>query len=158
MSSNEDFCADLLQVREVTATEVLSLLERTWSASDWRIVVVGLVDRPMTTEEREEVLRLQGQGMGVREIARKFGRAPSTISRTLRAAREPAPKTNGKARQTAGRRFRNQAVSRAELRALQRAVAELERRITRMAAALVSVAHRSAAKPTRSRAGRSAVK
>jgi transposase-like protein len=40
--------------------------------------------RPMSQDERSEVFRLQQQGMGVREIARKFNRAPSTISRILR--------------------------------------------------------------------------
>ncbi len=34
--------------------------------------------------EREEIALLRAQGIGVREIARRLGRAPSTISRELR--------------------------------------------------------------------------
>lgn len=57
--------------------------------------------RPMTAAEREECVRMFRAGKGVREIARHFGRAPSTISRTLRAAglsasRAPAAGRPGK--------------------------------------------------------------
>jgi len=40
--------------------------------------------RYLSFEEREEIALLRAQGMGVREIARRLGRAPSTISRELR--------------------------------------------------------------------------
>ena len=40
--------------------------------------------RPLSFTEREELALLRAQGHGVREIARRLGRAPSTISRELR--------------------------------------------------------------------------
>jgi len=40
--------------------------------------------RYLSFREREEIAILNGQGVGVREIARRLGRAPSTISRELR--------------------------------------------------------------------------
>jgi DNA-binding CsgD family transcriptional regulator len=40
--------------------------------------------RYLSFEEREEIALLRAQGAGVREIARRLGRAPSTISRELR--------------------------------------------------------------------------
>jgi IS30 family transposase len=47
-----------------------------------------MLDRPsgryLSFEEREEIAMLRAQGTGVREIARRLGRNPSTISRELR--------------------------------------------------------------------------
>jgi IS30 family transposase len=43
-----------------------------------------LSGRYLSFEEREEIALLRAQGIGVREIARRLGRAPSTISRELR--------------------------------------------------------------------------
>ncbi len=43
-----------------------------------------LSGRYLSFEKREEIALLTAQGMGVREIARGLGRAPSTISRELR--------------------------------------------------------------------------
>jgi len=43
-----------------------------------------LSGRYLSFGEREEIALLRAQGMGVREIARRLGRAPSTISRELR--------------------------------------------------------------------------
>src|ERR1700728_2841619 len=47
-----------------------------------------MLDRPsgryLSFPEREEIAILNSQGVGVREIARRLGRAPSTISRELR--------------------------------------------------------------------------
>jgi transposase-like protein len=40
--------------------------------------------RYLCFEEREEIALLRAEGKGVREIARKIGRSPSTISRELR--------------------------------------------------------------------------
>jgi hypothetical protein len=40
--------------------------------------------RYLSFPEREEIALLKGQGVGVREIAHRLGRAPSTISRELR--------------------------------------------------------------------------
>lgn len=43
-----------------------------------------LSGRYLTFAEREEIALCRAQGLGVREIARRLGRAPSTISRELR--------------------------------------------------------------------------
>jgi IS30 family transposase len=43
-----------------------------------------LSGRPLSFPEREELALLRAQGHGVREVARRLGRAPSTISRELR--------------------------------------------------------------------------
>jgi transposase-like protein len=40
--------------------------------------------RYLSFEEREEIALLKAQGAGIREIARRLGRSPSTISRELR--------------------------------------------------------------------------
>jgi IS30 family transposase len=47
-------------------------------------MVDPLSGRYLSFEEREEIALLRAQGSGVREIARRLGRAPSTISRELR--------------------------------------------------------------------------
>jgi len=43
-----------------------------------------LTGRYLSFEEREEIVLMQAQGAGVREIARRLGRDPATISRELR--------------------------------------------------------------------------
>ncbi|KAA0981114.1 helix-turn-helix domain-containing protein, partial [Pseudonocardia sp. EV170527-09] len=40
--------------------------------------------RYLSFEEREEIALLRAQQIGVREIARRIGRAPGTVSRELR--------------------------------------------------------------------------
>ena len=52
-----------------------------------------LSGRYLSFAEREEIALLQAQGHGVREIARRLGRAPSTISRELR--RNAATRSGG---------------------------------------------------------------
>ncbi len=52
-----------------------------------------LSDRYLSFEDREEIAILRAQGYGVCEIARKLGRAPSTISRELR--RNAATRSGG---------------------------------------------------------------
>jgi len=47
-------------------------------------MLAPLSGRYLSFGEREEIALLRAQGMGVREIARGLGRAPSTISRELR--------------------------------------------------------------------------
>ncbi|MEJ3748695.1 IS30 family transposase [Actinomycetes bacterium KLBMP 9797] len=47
-------------------------------------MVRPLTGRYLSFPEREEIAVLRGQGLGVREIARRLGRDPSTISRELR--------------------------------------------------------------------------
>jgi len=46
--------------------------------------------RYLAFTEREEIALLRAQGHGVREIARRVGRSPSTISRELRREQEPS--------------------------------------------------------------------
>jgi len=47
-------------------------------------MLAPLSGRYLCFEEREEIALLRAQGAGVREIARRIGRSPSTISRELR--------------------------------------------------------------------------
>ncbi len=47
-------------------------------------MVSPVAGRYLSFPEREEIALLKGQGLGVREIARRLGRDPSTISRELR--------------------------------------------------------------------------
>jgi transposase len=47
-------------------------------------MLARLCGRYLCFEEREEIALLRAQGAGVREIARRVGRSPSTISRELR--------------------------------------------------------------------------
>src|SRR3954464_1095235 len=47
-------------------------------------LVAPVTDRYLSFAEREDIAMLKGQGLGVREIARRVGRDPSTISRELR--------------------------------------------------------------------------
>jgi IS30 family transposase len=42
--------------------------------------------RYLRSDEREEIMRLQASGLGVRAIAREMGRNPSTVSRELKRA------------------------------------------------------------------------
>ena len=48
------------------------------------IMLAPLSGRYLSFAEREEISILRGQQLGVREIARRVGRSPSTISRELR--------------------------------------------------------------------------
>jgi IS30 family transposase len=47
-------------------------------------MVAPLAGRYLSFPEREDIATLRAQGVGVREIARRLGRSPSTISRELR--------------------------------------------------------------------------
>jgi len=47
-------------------------------------LLAAVTGRYLSFEEREEIALLRIQGAGVREIARRLGRDPSTISRELR--------------------------------------------------------------------------
>jgi IS30 family transposase len=47
-------------------------------------MLAPLSSRYLSFEEREEIAMCRAQGVGVREIARRLGRSPSTISRELR--------------------------------------------------------------------------
>jgi transposase len=48
------------------------------------VSLAPLSGRYLSFAEREEIALLRAQGAGVREIARRVGRSPSTISRELR--------------------------------------------------------------------------
>ena len=48
------------------------------------VTVAPLSGRYLSFAEREEIALLRAQKLGVREIARRIGRSPSTISRELR--------------------------------------------------------------------------
>src|SRR5262245_6034516 len=54
---------------------------------------VTYCDRYLDREERYELARLRDSGLPVREVARRMGRAPSTICREL--ARNADPRTGG---------------------------------------------------------------
>jgi len=56
------------------------------------VTLAPLSGRYLSFAEREEIALLRAQGEGVREIARRLGRSPSTISRELRPTlgHEPA--------------------------------------------------------------------
>src|SRR5487761_807668 len=56
------------------------------------ISLAPLSGRYLSFPEREEIAILHAQGMGVREIARRVGRSPSTVSRELR--RNASTRTN----------------------------------------------------------------
>lgn len=47
-------------------------------------MLASLLGRYLSFEEREEIAICRAQSVGVREIARRLGRSPSTISRELR--------------------------------------------------------------------------
>lgn len=115
--------------------------------------------RLVSDEERQQMVRMRDEGLGVREIARRLNRAPSTVSRTLRAiapAAGPAPARPARAavapaekpsaRRGAPRTLvapRRGPVTRQELRGLERRVDRIERSLTRLAKLL--------APPTRAR-------
>jgi hypothetical protein len=57
-----------------------------------RLAETARTSRYLSLLERQRIATLRGRGHGVREIARRTGRSPSTISRGLR--RNPAPPDN----------------------------------------------------------------
>ena len=69
-----------------------------------RLAVRQISARFLSQDERIEIADLRRAGLSVREIARRLGRAPSTISRELRRNAPPAAAT-GRSRRT-GRRPR----------------------------------------------------
>ena len=79
--------ADGLSVREVAARAGVSVsVVRLWRSQVGGVVrhVVGSSERYLDRDERYEIARLSEAGCSGREIARRLGRAPSTISRELR--------------------------------------------------------------------------
>jgi transposase-like protein len=55
-------------------------------------MVSPLTSRHLSFAEREEIAMLKGQGLGVREIARRLGRDPSTVSRAAAQCGNPGRK------------------------------------------------------------------
>ncbi len=120
---------------------------------------------PMTEAERQEVLRMHQQGLSAREIARRLGRSPSTISRILREAgvavarpgAAPARKMVTPLRRPPARRAAAPAavpgVSRQEFRGLEQRVARIERSLARLAG-MVPTRPAARAKETRARPSR----
>src|SRR5690349_7043886 len=49
-----------------------------------RLAEAARSNRYLSLLERQRIATLRGQGLGVREIARRIGRSPSTVSRELR--------------------------------------------------------------------------
>jgi hypothetical protein len=55
------------------------------------LMLAPVSGRYLSFAEREEIAILRAQRLGVREIARRLGRAPSTISRELYTAKKGSP-------------------------------------------------------------------
>lgn len=90
--------------------------------------------RQMTQDERQEAFRAYNNGLGVREIARRLGRAPSTISRLLREGEEKLVSNRSKGiSQQRKQPRRGSTVSRSEFRALEGRVARIETILSRIA-------------------------
>ncbi len=80
----------------LSVDEAAALAGASWSWGRRIFVRLGGVNPTRTTdpleqrylrfEEREEIMRLQARGLGVRGIAREIGRDPSTVSRELKRA------------------------------------------------------------------------
>ena len=71
------------------------MVPRGWRDATCRFAAVS--GRYLSFAEREEIASVRAQRLGVREIARRLGRSPSTISRELRrnAATRGGPLTTG---------------------------------------------------------------
>ncbi|MFC6406926.1 IS30 family transposase [Planobispora longispora] len=88
--------------------------------------------RYLSLLERQRIATLRGQGLGVREIARRLGRAPSTISRELQRNTSAHDRTydgdlaHARARQRMRRPRRGRVLQDAELRAQIQARLEQE--------------------------------
>lgn len=98
-----------------------------------RLADAGRSNRHLSRLERQRIATLRAQRLGVREIARRIDRSPSTVSRELR--RNLAPHDNGRydadlaharARQRAGRPRAPRLADDRQLRAVVQAKLELE--------------------------------
>ena len=82
-------------VGTVVACKLLGIGRETgyrWRAGNGGLPPARLAESSRSTRflsllERQRIATLRGRGLGVREIARRLGRAPSTISRELRRLR-----------------------------------------------------------------------
>jgi len=98
-----------------------------------RLADAGRSNRYLSRLERQPIATLRAQGLGVREIAWRIDRSPSTVSRELR--RNLAPHDNSRydadlsyarARQRAGRPRAPRLADHRQLRAVVQAKPELE--------------------------------
>lgn len=110
----------LLQVSQVLGVSSTSLKE-------WRAAVGGVIrhrgqesGRYLSREERYEIARLHDGGLGVRGIAARLGRAPSTISRELRRRMPPVAASGKWAARGQGRGYQPEAAHQAALLARAR--------------------------------------
>ena len=93
----------------------------------------GRSNRYLSLLERQRIASLRGQGVGVREIARRLDRSPSTVSREVRRNLRPhdghrydAVLAHARTRERARRPRRNRIGQDEKLRALVQAKLELE--------------------------------
>jgi IS30 family transposase len=97
-----------------------------------RVAEAARSNRYLSLLERQRIATLQGQGLGVREIARRIDRSPATVSRELRRNLRPHDKSydgdlaHARARQRATRPRRAKLNLDVELREVVRAKLELE--------------------------------
>ena len=97
------------------------------TARRWRFEVGGVIrerrvesGRYLSREERYEIARLHDAGTGVRGIARRVGRSPSTISRELARPRRPVGAAGRPRGRAAGRAYQPEAAHQAALLARDR--------------------------------------
>lgn len=93
----------------------------------WRAQVGGVIKRPLadscrylSREERFEIARLHDAEHGVREIARRIGRSPATVSRELVRPRRPVGAPGRPEGRAAGRAYQPEACHQAALLARAR--------------------------------------
>lgn len=139
----EDRYWQLLQsgVGTVEACRRVGITRKTgyrWRAEVGGVVPVRLAEevrsnRYLSFLERQRIAALHGQGVGVREIARRLDRSPSTVSRELRRntlvhdrGRYDAPLAHARARARGARPGRTRLAGDVELRAVVQAKLELE--------------------------------
>jgi IS30 family transposase len=128
-------------VGTVAACRLVGITRKTgyrWRAENGGIPPVRLAETARTSRylsllERQRIATLHGQGHGVREIARRLGRSPSTISRELRRNLRPHDQhiydgdlAHARARQRARRPRQARLHHDQELRQLVQAKLELE--------------------------------
>src|SRR3954449_8309453 len=84
-------------VGTVAACQAVGIGRKTgyrWRTEHGGVPPVRLAEAPgksryLSLLERQRIATLRGRGLGVREIARRLGRAPSTVSRELRRNLRP---------------------------------------------------------------------
>jgi IS30 family transposase len=128
-------------VGTVAACRIVGVTRKTgyrWRAENGGVPPVRLAETARTSRylsllERQRIATLRGRGHGVREIARRIGRSPSTVSRELRRNLRPHDQhvydgdlAHARARQRARRVRRGRLQRDQELRAVVQAKLELE--------------------------------